>query len=80
MISVYHASARSKSESPVANGAPSDGSFAGKREWNSSKTSVVKVLLSMTRCPMKLSKAAVSAVPERPRLRRERLKEAPSLI
>jgi hypothetical protein len=80
MIFVYHASARSKSESPVANGAPSDKSFAGKREWNSSKTSVVKVLLSMTRCPVKLSKAAVSAAPESPRLRRERLKVAPSLI
>ena len=80
MISVYHASARSKSESPVAKGAPSDRSFAGKREWNSSKTSVVKVLLSMTRFPMKLSKLAVSAVPESPRLRRERLKVAPSLI
>ena len=56
MISVYHASARSKSESPVANGAPSDRSFAGKREWNSSKSSVVKVLLSMTRCPMNCRK------------------------
>ena len=77
---MYHAAERSKSESPVANGAPSDKSFAGKREWNSSKTSVVKVLLSMTECPMKLSKEAVSAAPESPRLRRERLKVAPSLI
>jgi hypothetical protein len=79
MISVYHASTRSKSESPVLNGAPSAESFAGKRARIWAYRSGVRVLLSMTRWPMNCRNASSCAVPTSPRERTEPLKPVPSL-
>ena len=76
---MYHAAPRSKRESPVLNGAPRAGSFAGKSLMNVLNTSFVIVLLSITRCPIKLTKACVSAAPDRPRFPSVVLNVVPSL-
>lgn len=55
------------------------GSLAGKSVMNVLITSLVRVLLSITRWPIKLTKACVSAVPDRPRFASVVLNVVPSL-
>lgn len=78
MLSVYQAAALSKRESPVLNGAPREGSFAGKSCSVCATTSAVRVELSIIQWPIKLTNAAFSASAESFSPRRVPLNVLPS--
>ena len=63
MLSVYHDSALSNKESPVWNGPPAVGSFAGYSSWMPASVPADSVFLSSMRFPIKLSKAWSSEIP-----------------
>lgn len=63
----------------MLNGAPKLGSFAGKNSLKRSRTSWVRVVLSMTSARMKLSKVEACASPVKLRPNTETTKVFPSL-
>lgn len=79
MLSVYHASALSKRESPVLNGAPSAESLAGYKELMVLKMSCVTVDGSISRSLINVSNLAVSCAAGTLRFRTDWLKLVPSL-
>ena len=80
MLSVYHASARSKRESPVAKGAPFALELAGYNSWIRFKVAVVSLESSIRSLRMKSSKAASSCPGGTPRPETFLLNPVPSLV